>query len=198
MRALLMAGYLKDCRELKEALRAALPLIVQDADVCKPMQGLLGEQHTVPSSATLYRRRLSFQAGFCRWPSDRNAEMMHGRGCCRWGTMDSSPQGAFDWLLSGSACVRNDDLPAALVEANRLIELRQEDSEDARDQQQRLVASLGPKLMLLPGTPTGIGSGKAGLRCQMHAYIHSQRLAHARWPVAIRAISETFTFTGDL
>ena len=32
----------------------------------------------------------------------------------------------------------------------------------------------------------------------MHAYIHSQRLTNGSWPAAIRAINETFTFTGDL
>lgn len=150
LRCLLMAGYIKDSNHLAAALSAALPVVLPDPVMAKFFQSVLEEHHTIPSGSTLYRHRLTIHIGFCRWLADQTHTMLL-QGVCRWATIDSSPQGVWDWVLTGASTLQTSDLVVCFRDANSLIRLGIADTEESRVEQSRLVARIGPKLLIVQG-----------------------------------------------
>lgn len=154
--------------------------------------------HRVPSASTLYRHRLSVHMGLYRWMAAIHVEMLRGP-LVRWGTLDSSPQGSMDWLLSGATVMTMRDALESVTDALTLIELGTgPDSQEARERQHAIVARLEPRLRIAQGTPTGLGSGRSSLTYKVHALAHSVRLCTNTWPDACMLLRSTVSWTADL
>ena len=154
----------------------------------------------VPGRSTMYRHRLTFHQGFCRWLGKCARVMLSSSGgVTRWGTLDSSPQGSFDWLLTGASTMCSCDLSACYRDANRLIALGQGPiSDEACDEQKIIHLRLSPLLQIVQGVPTAVGSGRASVKYKIHSMCHSTRLTSWTWEDTAELINSTATWTGDL
>ncbi|CAE7765568.1 unnamed protein product [Symbiodinium sp. CCMP2592] len=205
--ALIVSGYVHSSADMLPMLRAALRTIVRVPELVKALDSDLCQPHKVPSSSTLYRHRLTVHIGLCRWVQDREVfeVYMDKQGFCRWATLDSSPQGAWDWMLSGSTAVGLSKLRVCFEKANELIRLGNQTCSDQEATetnvcQQHLAATkeLAQYLCMHQLTPTALGSGRSSLVHKVHAVAHSTRLSAADWRYTCRIMNATFSWTGDL
>ena len=165
-----------------------------EADLCKPRR--------IPSRTSLYRHRLTVHIGLCRWLAASCLPiLLDEEGFCRWGTLDASPQGAWDWVLSGATLVAGSQLRRCFEDANQLIALGRSDTaaeEDNISQQHVLARQLAESLCVVQGTPAAVGSGRAGLLHKVHALAHSTRLSAPDWKSTCDMLNGTLTWTADL
>ena len=84
---------------------------------------MMSSKHALPSPSTLYRHRLTLHMAFCRLAQEQMRSMLSDGLVVRWGTMDSSPQRAHNWLMVGFATMCVSDLGPSLQLAHRLYEL---------------------------------------------------------------------------
>eukprot|EP00439_Symbiodinium_sp_Y106_P061743 s3556_g9.t1 len=204
--ALIVSGHLHSSADMLPLLRAALHTILRVPELVKALDADLRRPHKVPSPSCLYRHRLTVHIGLCRWVQDRDVfeVYMDKQGFCRWATLDSSPQGAWDWMLSGSTAVGLSKLQVCFHKANALIRLGNQTCSDETATetnlcQQHLVAKeLAQHLCMRQLTPTALGSGRSSLVHKVHAIAHSTRLSAADWRYTCCMMNETLTWTGDL
>ncbi len=146
LRCLVMGGYLKNAADLSEALSHALQVVVNNPDMFHFFKSMINTSK-VPSPTSMYRHRLTLHQGFCRYLGQVQRRMLSNRGgIARWATLDSSPQGGYDWLLSGSTVMKAADLIACFRMANELIELGGGlESERSQARQRAITEVLHPK-----------------------------------------------------
>ena len=85
------------------------------------MQHSNTQVRAVPSKSILQRHRLTVHLGFCAWVAELTDAMLNdSAGVVRWATMDASPQGGVDWIMSGATIMKVSDLVSAFRQANAL------------------------------------------------------------------------------
>ena len=188
------AGYLKHMGSLKDALVAAVVVIVSDPAAAQYFKELLTTSGAVPSPRTLFRARLSVHIGVCKWQQNVHEDMLQGDGVFRWATVDSSPQGGWEWVLHAATTMRISDAVAALRTATMLATSDDVDTPECAAALKRLRSVL----CLHQGVPTVVGSGYASLSHKVHAVCHSTRLTASSWPAAAQLLNSTVTWTTDL
>jgi hypothetical protein len=201
IRSLVVSGYLKSTAGLADVLSHALAVSVREPSLLAHLQNEMRRPHSVATPSVLYRHRLTLHIGFCQWVASVHHELLSAaEGVVRWSTVDSSPQGGWDWLLSGSAVLRVSDCVVCFRDAQELIALGrgQLDNDETRAAQTFIVDRLSPRLCLTQGVPTGLGSGRSKLRHKVQALLHATKLMTQTWPEACSLLSRTFSFTGDL
>ena len=124
-------------------------------------------------------------------------------GIARLGTVDSSPDGEYDWVMCVFTTTRNADLPQFLEHAHRLVRLAElaEDEEIADDVEAEtadIMKYLAPRLEIVQASPAGVGSGKCSLPAKMGAVLHSTRLTSPHWRGCVRLMNSTFSFVAGL
>jgi hypothetical protein len=195
--SLALAGYARDSHDLRDLCVQAINTVVREAQLRSYFQNMLtNTAHIIPSSTTLYRHRLTMHMGFSLYMGKQMQNMMESPGgmCC-WQTVDSSPHMNFDWVLTGMATMRTCDLQESFQHAMILLS---SDPEEVRPEVRDAARHLALKLALVPGVPTAVASGKAGLAAKMHATIHSRRLTSMSWKGAVRTMNSTASWVGDL
>ena len=111
---------------------------------------------------------------YCLLEQDIYADFIK-EGCVRYSTVDSSPQGPFDFVMHGSRTIAIKDMVGAFRDAHRLFH-RGDLGLDGHDLQ-TIAARLETLLHLSQGVPTAVGSGHQSLRRKVHAVAHSTRLS---------------------
>lgn len=121
VKCIVTGGFLRNASELRESLEHSLAIVVRDRRLRVFLQEQMQTLRT-PSSTSMYRHRLTLHQGYCRFLGHlHKACLSSGGGVARWGTLDSSPQGAWDWLLSGATIMKASQLADAFGDANELI-----------------------------------------------------------------------------
>ena len=193
--SMLLAGYLKDSSHLRESLDFAIRIVIGDDSMAKYFSDQLKQDHAVPGRSTLHRHRLSVHIALCRWVQDVNAAMMT-EPVVAWRTMDGSPQGGYDLIITGCTVMRASELIDALKIAWALCATDGE--EISSEDEKAYVAQLSPLLRITQGVPASVGSGRSSMRHKMHATCHSERLQQPDWEHVARSINSTFSWTADL
>ena len=194
--SLIVSGYLHNSAEMRDLLRAALRVCVRVPQLLEHFDNMLCKPRRVPGASTLYRHRLTVHVAFCRWVSHMNNPIvLDESGFCRWGTLDSSPQGSWDWLLAGATLARMSSIESCFEDSNKLICLGKR--HNAAEQTQ-LAQRLASHLTIVQGTPTAVGTGRSDLVHKVHALCHSVRLSAANWLQTCELLNGTITWTADL
>ena len=165
----------------------ALRAVVTNEDIVAYYQANLKHGNLIPSSSTIYRHRLTFHLGHCRWMGALTDEIlaMEG-GFTRWATLDSSQQGVNDCLYHGYSLMPSRHVPDRFRDAVALINLSHNIAHglhDAGDEEIVKEASrrLSVALVIFQGVPSGVGSGCAGLEYKLGSLSHSWRLTSSTW-----------------
>ena len=131
--------------------------------------------------------------GYCRFLQDvHDTMLLSPGGCTRWVTVDGSPQGGIDWVLVGTATMKQEDLGRALALAEDLA------TDLPADQAQETAEALGAMIKFVRGVPGGVGSGRSALKNKMKAVTHCTRLVSSSWTAAASLMNASVTSTGDL
>lgn len=199
---LVLSSYGKDTHDMLEMCVAAVRATVRQAVVREFYLEMLRQPMQIPSSTTLYRHRLTLHMAWCRWTAEGIRQLLEDSGgVCRWGTLDSSQQGNFDLLYSGSTTMLAKDLTPRFRDAMEIIRTRprhqNRDDHDGVGLHAR-AQTLQESLVWKAGVPAGVGSGCGSLRHKLHALLHSLRLEAPSWRAAIELLNSTVTWTGDL
>jgi hypothetical protein len=131
---------------------------------------------------------------YCALHRDENTRLVSSPGgVIRFSTIDSSPQGGWDWVMHGSRTLSLESCAKAFQLAQDLHQAGLSDKQEADIQEE-----LSTLLALCQGVPTAVGSGKSSLRRKVHAVIHSQRLVSGSWREAIALHNSSFSWCGDM
>ncbi|CAE7288205.1 unnamed protein product, partial [Symbiodinium sp. KB8] len=124
---------------------------------------------------------------------------------CRAQSSDASSQRAstlfasvgpgYDFVLQGHSTMLVEELPEAWRHAQVLLCAQHEKEPDKEASSREF---LQPRLQLLPGVPTAVGSGRASVPHKIRAVAHSQRLEVNSWGQVAVLMNSTFSLTGDL
>ena len=190
---LMAAGYLRDSCELVEAVRTAIFIAAPEKHLQSYLlQHLNTQVRAVPSKSTLQRHRLTVHLGFCAWVAELTEAMLNdSAGVVRWATMDASPQGGVDWIMSGATIMKVSDLVSAFRQANALC------YEVDKAATAIIVEELASKLQIHQGVPAAVGSGRAGLKYKMHAVAHSMRLQTESLSSVVKLLNATWSIGDD-
>ena len=188
--ALVCSGYLKSAGDLSGMLEHAVRVLTSDPAL---QQHLLHQlEHRVVGRSALYRHRLTVHIAFCRAQAARVASMVADGGVVRYGTVDTSPQAGWDWVMHGARTISNHTLRQLFRDSCRLC------GDLLDDQAAELIKSMRSNLMLVQGVPTAVGSGKSSLARKVHAVVHSTRITSSSWRETVHIMNSTFSWTGDL
>ena len=108
LRHVLAAGFLRNGGNLKHVVSNMFAALSTEEQVL--MRDYLQVEIAIPSAATLLRHRITIHAAYCSWMREVMEELMRGCHITRCTTVDSSPQGGYDWVLWGHIVMRNDVL----------------------------------------------------------------------------------------
>ena len=118
---ILVATHLRDTNHLRRVLRQALQVFVREPRLRDHFMSLLDKDRSVPSPTTLYCHRLTFQMGDCGFAQDVHDNLLQPPGgCTRWMAVGGSPQSGIEWVLAGSATMKQQGLVPALALAEEL------------------------------------------------------------------------------
>ena len=201
---LMLSGFLRSSASMRLAIKYAIKSISLEPSTQARCLDLLSEKHSVPSRTTIYRHRLTLHAGYCLLQQELLKDMMDDpAGITRLGTVDSSPDGEYDWVMCGFTTIRNADLAQCLEHAHRLVRLAElagdeEIADDVEAETADIMEYLAPRLAIVQAPPAGVGSGKCSLPAKMGAVLHSTRLTSPHWRGCVRLTNSTFSWTGDL
>ena len=175
------------------ALRHAIYIVVDEPRLRAHLLSVLEEKH-IPRISALYRHRLTLHLGYCSMIQETHEAMLKSSGgCVRWSTLDSSPQGGVDYLMWGCSTMKQSDLIPAMVLAEQLASSMGDEEEE-----RRVVKLLDPLITLVKAVPSAIGSGRASVNRNAHAFVHSSRLTS----MSLRSCSSLancgVSLTGDL
>lgn len=186
------AGFLRAMGQMAEALRFVVFAAVHDPSLRGHILQQMEAPRMLPSATTLRRHRLTVHMAYCMYEQQLYDNFLQ-RGCVRFCTVDSSPQGPFDFVMHGSRTVAKADLVPAMRDANRLCRPGVPEGE------RRIIAQrLSDLLHLSQGVPTAVGSGRQSLRRKVHAVAHAVRLSCSSWRGVADMLSSTMSWTGDL
>jgi len=185
------AGYLRNMGTLRESLKAALMVATASPAIRQHLIRHLDLPWALPSRTTLQRHRLTMHMGLLRWQQEEVRDMLQF-GLIRWCMADSSPQGAWDFVVHGGRCMRSSNLLPAFDDINSLC--CHEVSNDAKHAAtERLHAVLCQRQY---GICT-VGSGKQSLIRKVHAICHATRLSSPSWKDAVSVLNSTASWTTD-
>ena len=122
---------------LRDSVRNALHVVINDPALLKHCVDALDSRRGPPSSTTLARHRITLFVGWQMIIQDKYEDALRAAdGCTVWWTMDSSPQGGWDFVMQGGRVVRNDRLVAALNLAHSLCsgDLGEDEEERAMEE----------------------------------------------------------------
>eukprot|EP00969_Alexandrium_andersonii_P116867 5167395-Alexandrium_andersonii.AAC.1 len=129
--------------------------------MCSHYIETLDQPHALPSSTTLIRHRLSVHMAWCVQMGFVLDEMMGQGGITRWGTVDASPQGGWDWQMIGFRTMANAHLFESFQDAHILWRhgLESDDDQDSEAPVHVRAAAqrLEQRLELTQGVPGGLG-----------------------------------------
>ena len=192
VRALMMAGTLRNMSSISLAVKYAATCAIQDPALLKHVLSDLQRPKALPSKSTVYRHQLTIHMGYCLLEQDLTKRMLEV-GCVRFITVDTSPQGPFDWVMHGARTIRTDQLIEAMDWANSMADPALDDA-----QRTEIAGKLAPLVAMVQGVPTGLGSGRASVARKMHALAHSTRLYAPSWRHTAALLRDpTVAITGD-
>ena len=192
--AVMFSGFLKHSGEAVNALLFALRACCPNRQFLEFFTKQLLEKKVLPSRSSIYQHRLTLHLGWVLVQREEfDALFASEGGAATYLTMDSSPQGNFDWLQHSCQTIRDDDLLKVLDMSLRIQESDEIDIDHASD-----LEFLAGVLIWRVGVPTGIGSGRASALHKMHAFLHARRLFASSWKLVASFVRSIITCTGDL
>ena len=106
----------------------------------------------------------------------------------RYGTVDSSPQGAFDFVLHGARTLSGTAVLQAARDSERLH------ANSLPEGEKKLIAErLRSALVLTQGAHCAEGAGRQSLARKVHAMTHRARIYADSWRSAVSLLNGTFT-----
>ena len=196
VQCVLVSAELRAPTHLLSVLRQCLRLSIHEPAIRKHFESMLDQRGSVPSAPTVYRHRLTLVMGFQRVRARMLDEMLdqaRASGIVRWSTIDSSPHKGYDFVLQGHATMLLGDLPEAWRCSETLVAGTTDDEAERKSRE-----FLMPRLQLIPGIPTAVGSGRASVPHKVKAAAHSERLQANSWGQVAVLMNSTFSRTGDL
>ena len=191
---LVAGGYLKNAADLKALLAHSINSSVHDPNFKKFLIDGLQDAKAVPSRTTCYRHRLTLHIAYVTTQQPFHSGLLNSPGgAIVFSTVDSSPQGGWDWVMSGHRALSAEDVVACFRCATVILN-RTADEETLAEAS----ATLKQKLRIVQGSPTAVGSGKSSLRRKVHALLHAARLVSDSWQSAVALMNSTVSFTGDM
>jgi len=190
--SLLVSGFLRSLASHADAIRCAVSVGVSDAALRKHILSALDAPRGIPSASTLRRHRLTCHIGFCCWEQSLSSDMVLRGDFVRYGTVDSSPQGPYDFVLHGARTLSGNSVLQAARDSERL-----HDDSLPEDEKKLIAERLRSALLLTQGAPCAVGAGRQSLARKVHAVVHSTRMYSSSWRAAVSLMNGTFTWTGD-
>ena len=194
IRCLMLSGMLSSTGKFRRAVEYAIG-VVPDQSVRSYYEWMLQHRDFVPSSSTLYRHRLTLSCAYYRYCAAAvSSQMQKLGGVVQWATVDTSPQGGYDWVGSGFVTVAISELVELMTHANAMIR----NCEAAQETDPEIVQRLSYCFEFKRYPPVGIGSGRASLAAKAHALCHATRLMTDSWRSVASLLNGVFSWTGDL
>ena len=191
--SVIVGGMSKSASMFRDVVAWAARAAVTDPQLRAAILEQMARPHAFPSPTSLRRHRLTLHMGYCMWQRQLNEALLSKGPCISYRTVDSSPQGGWDWVLHGGRVLPTAALGQALADFHALCDTRGQP-----EGQQEIVDRLAPLLVMHAGPPTAVGSGKGSLSRKVRAVLHSQRLESESWPSALALLNSAVSWTGDL
>ena len=150
---LMLGGFLRNMQNLKEVVKYAIRSGVPDVALQQHILGELEMPRSVPSATTLRRHRLTLFMATCLLEQEVHAEVIKD-DFVRYATVDSSPQGPYDFVMSGARAISARSLLEAARGADRLHDASLDEDE------KKEIGFLEVTLNLLQAAPAAVGSGR--------------------------------------
>lgn len=191
--SLIMGGYLSSASNLRDALMSSINVLTDDPALRHSLVESLSRPRATLSRSTMYRHRMTVHMAFCIAEQQEVASTLQQSGVIRWATVDTSPQGGWDWIMSGARVMSHTDLVSSFRDSKRLCS-----GILCQDEACALFEDMSLALEIRQAAPAVVGSGRAGLTRKVRAVLHSLRLCSPSWQAAIRVLNSSFSWTGDL
>jgi hypothetical protein len=197
---LLMSGLLSNSASLRAALRTSLNISIPDVAVRTYYAEFMRDFTHIPTASTLYRHRLTLTLAYYRFCAQRHSACLASAGgAVRWGTVDSSPQGRYDWVAAGFVTIAASDIVSLLFDANTLIRQCKAGHDLINDPAHNAILKrLTNALRWVQSAPAGVGSGRCSLAAKVHSIVHATRLMCNTWQDSACLMNSCFSWTGDL
>ena len=192
--ALILTGSMRGSGDLQVVVQSALDICIPDIAARAYFKDIAARRGIVPSRATSDRAKLAAIVGICVCQQAETEAGLMGAGCIVYRTIDSSPQGGYDWVLQGARYIKVNDIVSLFHDAQTLIHHSGE--EDFNEQE--IILRLAEKLRWTQLIPTAIGSGRCSAVHKLHAAVHAERLRSPSWAATAALWSSTFAMVGDL
>ena len=179
-----LSGMLAKVPNIHAVVAKVAGLFCQDS-----VAGVLGkhleQRWAMPRRSTIYRHRLTLHVG---WMLHLRSELrqFHCSDFMVYRTMDASPQGGREWLLTAYTYVRRADLLRFMDATHKLSMLRgmglhdKELTAQEQEEEVRLLSTFS-SLRLQRGVPVCTGSGRGSVAHKVHAALHADRLIGDSW-----------------
>ena len=122
VKALLMGDMLRDRSKLRRLLIMAASYVLDGAEAARVTEILRKDKYVVPSPATLTRHQLTIISAWFLRLQKRNDRLL-SKGILWFNSLDASPQGYKDWLMSHGSTVLRSKLGKTFLHALSLIGL---------------------------------------------------------------------------
>ena len=169
--SMMLSGHLKAATGLKQTLLHSLRASVHESRARSFFESLLDKQHAVVGRTQVITHRLTVAMGWCMAQQARLKAMLESGGVTRFATADGSPQGGYQYEMSGAITVPNAQLVDLRQKALFLIMAAKtgaEECEQFRHGLDEAFRDLKHHLQLVPTPP--------GQQAQEH------RAYGTRWP----------------
>jgi hypothetical protein len=198
--ALMLAGALSNAADLKEAVLHALRVAIPEPEVRNHFAQFVRDNKAVPTRTTRQRAKLSVIVGCCVVAQAEVQSGLDDGGFVVYRTIDSSPQGGYDWVMQGARCIKASEIATLFWDAQLLIEsARAEQEQQVPDEaEQDIVERIRLKLRWVQGIPTAVGSGRCSMLHKLHAAMHAERLRCPTWAATVKMWNSTCAVVGDL
>jgi hypothetical protein len=108
--AVIMSGLLRDGGDLSEICIMSLELTVPEIGLRKFFKDLLQTKGSLPSRSTLYRHRFALHMAWCLHLASEVGSMLDDGAIVSWRTLDLSPKGGVEWVMTGASTMKQSDL----------------------------------------------------------------------------------------
>lgn len=196
LNALLLSGAFSDTQGLRGIISQSLHVAIPDVAARQYFQDRVATPGIVPSARALRKHRLTVAIAFFLHRQRVLQSFLDQGECVVYRTVDSSPQGGFDWVMAGCRVLSAGTIRQCYQDAMTAIRMR--DVPDAQEQQHDILSKLEPILRLHQSAPVAVGSGRCSMLHKLHAVAHSERLHSPSWLATVQLLNSTWSFVGDL
>ena len=191
--AVTASALLRNAADLTLAVKLTLALVLPRA-MAEYMAERLQTRGILPGKTFLYTHRLTLHLAWCLMARRRNdGTLADPLGVVRFGTVDASAVGRYDWVWQAAVTIPLAALPEMLAAARTLI-----NGGASAGQQDAAMELLRSKLQFHLCSPTAVGSGQSNKVAKMHCLLHACRMECNSWAQTVALLNATQFWTTDM